>query len=174
MLRKIENCRGKCGLSLVSHVGLIRYRINKRIKRSIHFYFCLGIKRLMQHEVIKPKITKTQSHRQIRINKRMNKQITVSTLSPQSAYSRLCLAQFNFASILALQQYFGTWNTSFVPRHFNYKAHSDTRHGFEKFMVVIRTLLEVVNIKLNLSRRQLYLYMLIWIEWCSLCLPESD
>jgi hypothetical protein len=30
-------------------------------RRSIHFYFCLGTKRLTQHEVIKPKIA-TQSN----------------------------------------------------------------------------------------------------------------
>jgi hypothetical protein len=31
----------------------------------------------------------------------------------------------NFAPIPALQKYTCIWNTSFVPRHFKYKAHSD-------------------------------------------------
>jgi hypothetical protein len=43
----------------------------------------------------------------------------IPALLPQSAYSRPCLAQPNFAPIPALQQYTGIWNTSFVPRHFN-------------------------------------------------------
>jgi hypothetical protein len=38
----------------------------------------------------------------------------------------LLQTQPNFASIPALQQYTGTWNTSFVPRHFKYKTHSDS------------------------------------------------
>jgi hypothetical protein len=57
----------------------------------------------------------------------MEKLVTVSALLPQSAYSRLCLAQPNFAPISALQQYTCIWNTSFVPRHFKYKAHSNSR-----------------------------------------------
>jgi hypothetical protein len=56
----------------------------------------------------------------------MKKLVTVSALLPQSTYSRLCLAQPNFAPIPALQQYTCIWDTSFVPRHFKYRAHSDT------------------------------------------------
>jgi hypothetical protein len=48
-----------------------------------------------------------------------------TALLPRSAYSRLCLTQPNFAPTPALQQYTGTWNISFMPRHFKYKAHSD-------------------------------------------------
>jgi hypothetical protein len=73
------------------------------------------------------------------INKRMKKLVTVSALLPQSAYSRLCLAQPNFAPIPALQQYTCIWITSFVPRHFKYKAHSDN------FRITFRTICRFVS-----------------------------
>jgi hypothetical protein len=38
------------------------------------------------------------------------------------------LAQPNFAPVTALEKYTCIWNTSFVRRHFKYKAHSDTRY----------------------------------------------
>jgi hypothetical protein len=35
------------------------------------------------------------------------------------------------AQLRSIQQYIGTWNTSFVPHHFKYKAHSDNWSVFK-------------------------------------------